>query len=61
MTNYFVGILQVNEQEAVDLILRGKNSIESCKKLVDMSLSRGNIDDITVMVINLRSFATNAC
>jgi protein phosphatase 1L len=61
MTNYFVGILQVNEQEAVDIILRGKNSTESCKKLVDMSLSRGNIDDITVMVINLRSFATNAC
>jgi len=56
-----VGILQVNEQEAVDIILRGKNSTESCKKLVDMSLSRGNIDDITVMVINLRSFATNAC
>lgn len=52
---------KVNEQEAVDIILRGKNSTESCKKLVDMSLSRGNIDDITVMVINLRSFATNAC
>ncbi|KAF9661513.1 hypothetical protein SADUNF_Sadunf19G0076700 [Salix dunnii] len=52
---------KVNEQEAVDLILRDKNSIESCKKLVDISLSRGNIDDITVMVINLRDFATNAC
>ncbi|KAJ6696930.1 hypothetical protein OIU85_003304 [Salix viminalis] len=54
-------IKRVNEQEAVDLILRDKNSIESCKKLVDISLSRGNSDDITVMVINLRDFATNAC
>uniref|UniRef100_A0A6N2ML71 PPM-type phosphatase domain-containing protein n=1 Tax=Salix viminalis TaxID=40686 RepID=A0A6N2ML71_SALVM len=52
---------KVNEQEAIDLILRDKNSIESCKKLVDVSLSRGNSDDITVMVINLRDFATNAC
>ncbi|KAJ6762177.1 PROTEIN PHOSPHATASE 2C [Salix koriyanagi] len=54
-------IKRVNEQEAVDLILRDKNSIESCKKLVDISLSRGSSDDITVMVINLRDFATNAC
>lgn len=48
--------LQVNEQEAVDVVLRDRNSVESCKKLVDMSFSRGNMDDITVMVINLHNF-----
>ena len=59
---YFVGILQVNEQEAVDVILKdNNNSVESCKKLVDMSFGRGNMDDITVMVINLQNFVTNGC
>ncbi|KAK9270852.1 hypothetical protein L1049_026438 [Liquidambar formosana] len=47
---------KVNDQEAVDVVSRDKNSIESCKKLVDMSSSRGNMDDITVMVINLQKF-----
>jgi len=37
------------------------NSVESCKKLVDMSFGRGNMDDITVMVINLQNFVTNGC
>uniref|UniRef100_A0A6N2MBZ8 PPM-type phosphatase domain-containing protein n=1 Tax=Salix viminalis TaxID=40686 RepID=A0A6N2MBZ8_SALVM len=50
---------KVNEQEAVDVILRENNSVESCKKLVDKSFSRGNMDDITVMVINLQNFVTN--
>jgi len=59
---YFVWILQVNEQEAVDVILKdSNNSVESCKKLVDMSFGRGNMDDITVMVINLQNFVTNGC
>ena len=49
----------MNEQEAVDVILRENNSVESCKKLVDKSFSRGNMDDITVMVINLQNFVTN--
>ncbi|CAK7328839.1 unnamed protein product [Dovyalis caffra] len=52
---------KVNEQEAVDVILRDKNSVESCKKLVDISFSRGNMDDITVMAINLQNFVTNGC
>lgn len=47
---------KVNDQEAVDVVLRDKNSIESCKKLIDISFNRGNIDDITVMVINLQRF-----
>ncbi|KAJ6433715.1 hypothetical protein OIU84_017419 [Salix udensis] len=50
---------KVDEQEAVDVILRENNSVESCKKLVDKSFSRGNMDDITVMVINLQNFVTN--
>ncbi|KAF9670530.1 hypothetical protein SADUNF_Sadunf13G0078600 [Salix dunnii] len=50
---------KVSEQEAVDVILRENNSVESCKKLVDKSFSRGNMDDITVMVINLQNFVTN--
>lgn len=53
---------KVNEQEAVNVILKdNNNSVESCKKLVDMSFGRGNMDDITVMVINLQNFVTNGC
>ena len=49
---------QVNDQEAVDVVLREKNLLMSCKKLVDMSSSRGSMDDITVMVIDLLNFVT---
>ncbi|KAF8404346.1 hypothetical protein HHK36_009229 [Tetracentron sinense] len=48
---------KVTNQEAVDELLIHEKSIESCKKLVDMSSSRGNRDDITVMVVNLQNFA----
>ncbi|KAI9177462.1 hypothetical protein LWI28_015508 [Acer negundo] len=48
---------KVNVQEAVDVVSKEKNSIESCKRLIEMSSSRGNMDDITVMVINLQNFA----
>ncbi|XP_022718390.1 probable protein phosphatase 2C 30 isoform X2 [Durio zibethinus] len=48
---------KVNEQEAVNVVLRERNVQESCKKLVDISCGRGNIDDITVMVVNLENFA----
>ena len=47
---------QVNEQEAVNVVLRERNAQESCKKLVDISCGRGNMDDIIVMVINLENF-----
>ncbi|TXG53480.1 hypothetical protein EZV62_022649 [Acer yangbiense] len=50
---------KVNVQEAVDVVSKEKKSIESCKKLIEMSSSRGNMDDITVMVINLQNFAIN--
>uniref|UniRef100_A0A5B7BV90 PPM-type phosphatase domain-containing protein n=1 Tax=Davidia involucrata TaxID=16924 RepID=A0A5B7BV90_DAVIN len=47
---------KVNDQEAVDVVLRDESSVESCKKLVDIASRRGNIDDITVMVIKLQKF-----
>ncbi|KAM7508175.1 hypothetical protein LguiA_018628 [Lonicera macranthoides] len=50
---------KVNDQEAVDVVVKGNNSVESCKKLVDISSSRGNVDDITVMVINLQKFVAD--
>ncbi|XP_044475183.1 probable protein phosphatase 2C 2 [Mangifera indica] len=50
---------KVNEQEAVDVVSRDNNSLESCKKLIEISSSRGNMDDITVMVIKLQKFVTN--
>lgn len=49
-------MFQVNEQEAVNVVLRERNAQESCKKLVDISCRRGNMDDITVMVVNLEKF-----
>ncbi|PIN11613.1 Serine/threonine protein phosphatase [Handroanthus impetiginosus] len=47
---------KVSDQEAVDVVSREKNLLESCRKLVDISSSRGNRDDITVMMINLHNF-----
>ncbi|KAG9131847.1 hypothetical protein Leryth_016579 [Lithospermum erythrorhizon] len=49
---------KVDEQEAVELVSSEMDSLESCKKLVDISFSRGNDDDITVMIINLKHFVT---
>lgn len=49
----------MDEQEAVDVVARGikvNSHQESCKELVDITSSRGNMDDVTVMVINLQSF-----
>ncbi|KAI3972689.1 hypothetical protein MKX01_019347 [Papaver californicum] len=47
---------KVGNQEAIDLISRDNRSIQSCKKLIHVSTSRGGRDDITVMVVDLRSF-----
>lgn len=38
------------------MVLRHKDSIESCRKLVDLAFSRGSRDDITVMVVHLHNF-----
>ncbi|XP_021775285.1 probable protein phosphatase 2C 32 [Chenopodium quinoa] len=52
---------KVSEQEAVDIVSREEdNAMESCKKLVDVSFSRGNKDDITVIVINLQTYVAVA-
>nr|XP_016461264.1 PREDICTED: probable protein phosphatase 2C 74 [Nicotiana tabacum] len=50
---------KVSDQEAVDVVAKEKSSILACKKLVDISARRGNLDDITVMIINLKSFLGN--
>ncbi|XP_068660856.1 probable protein phosphatase 2C 74 [Aristolochia californica] len=47
---------KVSNQEAVEVVLRHKYSVEACKKLIDMACSRGNKDDITVMVVDLQNF-----
>ncbi|XP_057533336.1 probable protein phosphatase 2C 2 isoform X1 [Amaranthus tricolor] len=49
---------KVSEQEAVDIVSMEKanNAMKCCKKLVDISFSRGNKDDITVMIIYLQNF-----
>lgn len=52
---------QVDDQEAVDVVQREDSSVvKACKTLVDMSSSRGIMDDITVMVINLQGFMTTS-
>ncbi|CAN1295002.1 Probable protein phosphatase 2C 77 [Linum perenne] len=48
---------KVNEQEAVDEVSRHYNCVmESCKKLLQLAFSRGNLDDATVMVVSLANF-----
>ncbi|XP_020694345.1 probable protein phosphatase 2C 74 isoform X1 [Dendrobium catenatum] len=49
---------KVSNQEAVDVVRQRKNSMQACKDLVEISCSRGNRDDVTVMVVDLRSFCT---
>ncbi|KAL2893913.1 putative protein phosphatase 2C 30 [Bienertia sinuspersici] len=52
---------KVSEQEAVDVVsMEGVNAMESCKKLVQISSSRGNRDDITIIIINLQNFVAVA-
>lgn len=42
------------------MVSEDKSFQDSCKKLVEMSSRRGNLDDITVMVVNLGSFIEEA-
>ncbi|KAI0496188.1 hypothetical protein KFK09_022495 [Dendrobium nobile] len=49
---------KVSNQEAVDIVMKKKNSMQSCKDLVEISCNRGNRDDITVMVVDLQTFCT---
>ncbi|KAF7132420.1 hypothetical protein RHSIM_Rhsim09G0178300 [Rhododendron simsii] len=58
---------KVSNQEAVDVVRHsciGIDNLEpfsTCKKLVDLSVTRGSIDDISVMVIELAHFIRNTC
>ncbi|KAH7670761.1 protein phosphatase 1L protein [Dioscorea alata] len=47
---------KVSNQEAVDIVMKKKNSVRSCKELVELSSKRGGRDDITVMVVDLQKF-----
>jgi len=54
---------QVGNQEAVDIarsFLVGNNKsqplLQACKKLVDLSVSRGSLDDTSVMLIKLEHY-----
>ncbi|KAK4385327.1 putative protein phosphatase 2C 25 [Sesamum angolense] len=52
----------VSNQEAVDVVqslcigVDKPEAFSACKKLVDLSLTRGSLDDISVMVIQLTQF-----
>lgn len=40
----------------MDVVSSRKDSLEGCKELVAMAASRGGLDDVTVMVINVQNF-----
>lgn len=62
MLNLLYLSLQVSNQEAVDVVrslcvgVEKPEAFSACKKLVDLSLTRGSLDDISVMVIQLNQF-----
>ncbi|KAJ4764204.1 Protein phosphatase 2C family protein [Rhynchospora pubera] len=54
---------KVTNQEAVDIVRpfftdnsKARTALSACKKLVELSISRGSADDISVMVIQLQHF-----
>ncbi|KAL9320057.1 hypothetical protein ACSQ67_011896 [Phaseolus vulgaris] len=53
---------KVSNQEAVDIAHpfcvgnNGQQPLLACKKLVDLSVSRGSVDDISVMIIKLQNY-----
>ncbi|XP_051121378.1 probable protein phosphatase 2C 30 [Andrographis paniculata] len=47
---------KVRNQEAVDIVRSSTKTLAACKKLVDLSLTRGSRDDISVMIIHLTQF-----
>ncbi|CAA6663920.1 unnamed protein product [Spirodela intermedia] len=47
---------QVSIEEAAEIVAEHRSSVQSCRRLVDMSSGRGCRDDITVMVVDLRRF-----
>lgn len=55
-------VLQVSNQEAIDIArplcvdVEKPQPLLACRKLVDLSASRGSADDISVMIIHLGRF-----
>ncbi|KAG6401661.1 hypothetical protein SASPL_138525 [Salvia splendens] len=53
---------KVNNQEAVDIArplcigVEKPQVLAACRKLVDLAVSRGSVDDISVMIVNLGGF-----
>jgi protein phosphatase 1L len=53
---------KVTNQEAVDIVRpllienKAKTIIPACRKLVELSISRGSSDDISVMIVQLQHF-----
>ncbi|XP_023549742.1 probable protein phosphatase 2C 30 [Cucurbita pepo subsp. pepo] len=52
---------KVKDQEAVDEVMRemgrkDNDGMNACKRLMEMSFRRGNMDDVTVMVVHLQHF-----
>lgn len=58
----FSFLFQVSNQEAVDLVRPFVVGVEkpelssACKKLAELSLRRGSMDDISVMIVQLGHF-----
>lgn len=54
--------MQVDNQEAVDIArplcldVEKPQPLVACRKLVDLSVSRGSADDISVMIVHLGKF-----
>lgn len=54
--------LQISNQEAIDIArplcinVDKPQPLSACRKLVDLSVSRGSTDDISVMLIQLGRF-----
>lgn len=62
-SNLFLKYWQVSNQEAVDIArplclgaAGASSSLSACKKLVDLSATRGSLDDISVMIVKLQNF-----
>lgn len=55
-------LIQVDNQEAVDIArplcvdVEKPQPLVACRKLADLSVSRGSADDISVMIIHLGKF-----
>lgn len=60
-------MFQVSNQEAVDIARplcidsadKQPSLLSACKKLADLSVTRGSLDDVSVMIIQLKNYARN--